>query len=65
MNDANKWEYRRGYRKLFGDGMLPDIQRALDNLVAKHLITGPPTEDLQRVFDDALSATTDYVMGPN
>jgi hypothetical protein len=37
----------------------------LDNLVAKHLITDPPTEDLQRVFDDALDATTDYVDGPN
>jgi len=27
---SNKWKYRRGYRKLFGDEMLPDIQRALD-----------------------------------
>jgi hypothetical protein len=30
-------------------------------LLAKYLSTGPPTEELQRVFDDALDATTDYV----
>jgi hypothetical protein len=40
---------------LGGRDCYPISKEPLDNPVAKHLITGPPTEDLQR----ALDATTD------
>lgn len=60
---SNKWEYRENTANFLGDEMLPDIQRAFGQSGSKAPHHRPPTEDLQRVFDDALDATTDYVMG--